>query len=86
MFFNFSSLGTNSARPVLREFFNFSTPFFGGSISFGAKFLTYSERARRVLPYGINFSSLGPNPARPELREFFNSIFPGGAFRLGPNF
>ena len=26
------------------------------------------------------------SPARPELREFFNSIFPGGAFRLGPNF
>ena len=53
---------------------------------FGAEFLTYSERAHPVLLYGFNFSSLGSSPARPELREFFNSIFPGGAFRLGPNF
>ena len=65
---------------------NFLIPFFRGSISCGAEFLTYSERAHPALLYGVNFSSLGSSPARPELREFFNSIFPGGAFRLGPNF
>ena len=64
----------------------FKFHFSGGSISFWAEFLTYSERARRVLLYGVKFSSLGPNPARPEFREVLISIFPGGAFHFGPDF
>ena len=65
---------------------NFLIPFFRGEHLFGAEFLTYSERAHPVLLYGLDLSSLGSSPARPELWEFFNSIFPGGTFRLGPNF
>ena len=65
---------------------NFLIPFLRGEHLFGAEFLTYSERAHPVLLYGFDLSSLGSSPARPELWEFFNSIFPGGTFRLGPNF
>ena len=50
----------------------FFDPIFAGSKSLGVEFLTYSDRARRVIPYGtVYFGSLASNPARPTLREGF---------------
>ena len=62
---------------------------FGDSRSLGAEFLTYSERARPVLPYGIvYFFSRASNPTQPPppLRESVDPIFTGRAGPLWPNF
>ena len=43
-----------------------------GSKSLGAELLTFSDRTRRVLPYGtVYFGSLASHPARPPLRDGF---------------
>ena len=58
----------------------FSSHIYGDSKSLGAAFLTYSERARPVLPYGTIYLGLrASNPVRPPLRECFNPIFTGTA-------
>ena len=58
-----------------------------GSKSLGAEFLTYSDRARRVLPYGtVYFGSLATNPARPPLREGFLIPYLRGTKSLGAEF
>ena len=60
---------------------------YGESRSLGAEVLTYSDRARLVLPYGsIYFGSRASNPTRPPLRECVDPIFTGRAVPLGPNF
>ena len=60
---------------------------YGESRSIGAEFLTYSDRARPVLPYGkIYFGSRASSPTRPRLRECVDPIFTGRAGPLGPNF
>ena len=60
---------------------------YGESSSLGAEFLTYSDRARPVLPYGtIYFGSRASNPTRPPLRECVDPIFTRTAGPLGPNF
>ena len=52
-----------------------------------AEFLTYSDRAHRVLPYGtVYFGSLASNPARPPLREGFLIAYLRGKKSFGAEF
>ena len=65
----------------------FWSHIYGDSKSLGAEFLTYSEIARPVLPYGtIYFGSRASNPAQPPIRECFNPIFTETASPLAPKF
>ena len=50
----------------------FWSHIYGDSKSLGAEYLTYSDRAHRVLPYGtVYLGSVSSYPARPPLREGF---------------
>ena len=60
---------------------------YGESRCLGAEFVTYSDRARPLLPYGIvSFFRALPTPPSPPLRECVDPIFTGRAGPLGPNF
>ena len=65
----------------------FGSHIYGDSRSLGAEFLTYSDTARPVLPYGtVLFGSRASNPTRLPLRECLDPIFTETAGPLGPNF
>ena len=65
-------VASNPAQAPLRE--GFLIPYLRESKSLWAEFLTYSEWARRVLPYGtVYFGSLASNSARP---HFGNVLIP----------
>ena len=65
----------------------FGSHMYGDSRSLGAKFFTYSDTARPVLPYGTVFLGWrASNPTRLPLRECLDPICTGTAGPLGPNF
>ena len=81
------TLARSLPTPLGNTFGNILIPYLRGSSSLGAEFLTYSDRAGRVLLYGtVNFGSLASNLAKPHLLECFDPIFTGEVVPLGPNF
>ena len=73
--------------PPCPPYGNVLIPYLRGEQVQWAEFLTYSDRARPVLPYGtVVFFSLASNPTEPPIRECVDPIFTGRAGPLGPNF
>ena len=72
-----------SARPT----WMFWSHIYGDSMSLVAEFLTYSHRARPVLPYGTSyFGSRASNPAQPPPTGMFWSHIYGDSKSLGAEF